>query len=174
MSFPLPADPTAGSGSPPATSGFVLGPDEGEIYDWLGTVSITKVRGHSSGGGVDVVDHRVPPGYAPPLHVHQRADEIFYLLEGNLEVRCGPDTWEAGPGSLVFLPRGIAHGFTNTADAPARTLLINAPAGFGELVVALGDVTDDLALPPKDAPVPPPERIAQESERYGIGPAPER
>lgn len=61
MSFPR---PTGGAGSP-APHGFVLGPDEGEPYWWLGSLTLTKVGAGASGGGLDIVDRRVPPGYAP-------------------------------------------------------------------------------------------------------------
>jgi quercetin dioxygenase-like cupin family protein len=171
MSFPPPRD--AGSSSAPAGRGFVLGPDDGDPYHWLGTLSLTKVRGASTAGNLDIVDHRVPPGYAPPKHVHRESDEVFFLLHGHLEVTCGDDTWQAAPGSLVFLPRGVPHGFINASDGPARTLLINAPAGFGELIVALGDPAPKLDMPAQDAPMPPPDRVASESERRGIGQAPD-
>jgi mannose-6-phosphate isomerase-like protein (cupin superfamily) len=169
MSFPT-AEGGGPSGRP--ARGFVLGPDEGEAYHWLGTLTLTKVRGSATEGGLDIVDHRVPPGYAPPLHVHRRSDEVFFLLDGELEVRCGNDTWQATAGSLVYLPRGVPHGFTNSERGPARTLLINAPAGFGDLVVELGDPAPSLDLPAPDAPMPSPERIAAASEEYGIGQVP--
>ena len=167
MSFPPP------SGTPqPVTRGFVLGPDDGDPYHWLGTLTLTKVMGSVTTGNLDIVDHRVPPGYAPPLHVHQRSDEVFFLVDGHLQVRCGDDAWQAGPGSLIFLPRGVPHGFVNSDRGPARTLLINAPAGFGDLIVALGDPAPQRDVPAPDAPTPPPETVAAESARYGIGPPP--
>jgi cupin domain len=55
----------------------------------------------------------MPPvsGFGPPLHIHHREDEAFYLLDGAMQVVCGEDRWEAGPGSLVMLPRGVPHAF---------------------------------------------------------------
>jgi mannose-6-phosphate isomerase-like protein (cupin superfamily) len=41
----------------------------------------------------------------PPLHVHDREDEGFYVLDGDLSVRCGGDVFDAPRGSLVFQPR---------------------------------------------------------------------
>jgi quercetin dioxygenase-like cupin family protein len=169
MSFPPVS--RSGASAPPATRGFVLGPDDGDPYHWLGTLTLTKVMGSATTGNLDIVDHRVPPGYAPPRHIHRDSDEVFYLLEGHLDVRCGDDRWQAGPGSLVYLPRGIPHGFVAADDGPARTLLINAPAGFGDLIVALGDAAPALDMPTPDAPMPAPERVAAESERFGITPA---
>ena len=168
MSFPsAPVDPPRPGGS---GRGFVLGSDQGDAYHWLGTLSLTKVLGRDTGGGVDLIDHRVPPGYAPPKHVHRDADEVFYLIDGTLEVTCGDDAWHVEPGSVVFLPRGVPHGFVAGSDGPARTLLINAPAGFGDLVVELGTSAERLQLPGEDVPMPDPARIGAVSERYGIAP----
>jgi len=166
MSFP-----PARSASPyPGRTGhgFVLGPDQGDAYDWLGSLTLTKVLGADTTGRLDVVDHRVPAGYAPPKHLHRDADEVFYLLEGTLDVTCGEDSWQVGPGSVVFLPRGVPHGFVAGPDGPARTLLINAGAGFGDVIVELGTRTDRLELPGEDVPLPGPELIGAVSARYGI------
>lgn len=171
MSFP--DRPDSGYPTAPATRGFVLGPNDGDPYHWLGTLSLTKLLGTATTGYLDIVDHRVPPGYAPPKHVHQHSDEVFFLIDGHLEVTCGDETWQASPGSLVFLPRQIPHGFVASPDGPARTLLINSPAGFGDLIVALGDPAPKLDMPAPDAPQPAPDRVGSESQKYGIGPAPD-
>ena len=77
---------------------------------------------------MSIVDHRVPAGYAPPAH-HHHDDETFYILDGDFSVRCGDQSWQVGPGSLVFLPRNVPHGFVVSDAGPGRTLLITAPGG---------------------------------------------
>ncbi len=151
---------------------FVLGPDEGDPYFWMGSLTINKVGGRSTKGGVDIVDHRVPAGYAPPLHIHRAQDEIFYILEGLFTVRCGESVWQASPGSLAFLPRNVPHGFSVSADGPGRTLLLNAPAGFAELITDLGDPATALEIPGPDVPMPDPQRARALSEAHGIFGAP--
>jgi len=150
------------------SSGFVLRPDQGTPFWWLGTLTSVKIDATASQGAMDIVDHRVPAGYAPPPHVHAGQDEVFYVIEGLFAVTCGEQHWRAGPGSLVFLPRGVPHGFTVTDDGPGRTLLINAPAGFADVVTELGDPASELTLPGPDVPMPDPERIAAVSEAHGI------
>jgi quercetin dioxygenase-like cupin family protein len=59
-----------------------------------------------------------PAGFGPPPHLHHREDEAFYVLEGQMTVTCGEQTWTATPGSFVLLPRGIPHAFT--VAAPGR------------------------------------------------------
>jgi quercetin dioxygenase-like cupin family protein len=111
---------------PSGGTGFVLGDDEGDGYFWLGSLTINKVGSSQTLSGLSIVDHRVPAGYAPPAHQHHD-DETFYILEGQFAVRCGEHSWLAGPGSLVFLPRDIPHGFVVSDAGPGRTLLITAP-----------------------------------------------
>lgn len=168
-----PATDTPAAGTS-ATGGFVLGADEGDAFSWLGSLTINKVGGHSTKGGMDVIDHRVPAGYAPPRHVHVAQDETFYVLEGRFTFHCGDQTWQAGPGSLGFLPRGVPHGFSVSDDGPGRTLLINAPAGFAEVISELGEHTASLLLPGPDAALPDPARIRAVSEAHGVFGVPER
>ncbi len=130
-----------------ATSSFVLTEDEGNAFWFLNTLTINKVEGEHTHGGLTIVDHRVPAGFAPPPHIHAGADEAFYILEGEFEGFCGDSRWRAGPGALVFLPRDVPHGFSVSDAGPGRTLLILAPAGFEQFVAALGEPAADLTLP---------------------------
>jgi mannose-6-phosphate isomerase-like protein (cupin superfamily) len=63
-----------------------------------------KASQHSTGGALSVFETSIDAG--PPLHVHDREDECFYVLDGGLSVRCGGEVFDAGGGSFVFLPRG--------------------------------------------------------------------
>lgn len=158
----------AETSSPDSTSGFVLAGDEGDPYYWLGSLSINKVMGRSTLGGLDIVDHRVPPGYAPPRHVHREQDEVFFVLAGEFTVDCGDRTWTAGPGALAFLPRNVPHGFSVSNDGPGRTLLLTSPAGLADLVHDLGDPATTLELPGPDVAMPDPARAQQLAEAHGI------
>jgi mannose-6-phosphate isomerase-like protein (cupin superfamily) len=95
----------------------------------------------STGGALSVFETSI--GAGPPLHVHDREDECFYVLDGELSVRCGDDAFNAAAGSFVFLPRGRPHRFW-AAGPPARLLLIAVPGGiedyFGEINAASSDV----------------------------------
>jgi mannose-6-phosphate isomerase-like protein (cupin superfamily) len=130
--------------------GFVLSEDEGAFW-FLNTVTINKVGGEHTDGNVAIVDHRVPAGFAPPPHLHHGVDEAFYILGGDFGGFCGDKQWRAGPGSLVFLPRDVPHGFTGCRPR-GRALLVLAPAGFERFVAALGESTTDLTLPEPSPP----------------------
>ena len=99
-----------------------------------------KASGQSTGGALSVFETSI--GAGPPLHVHDRDDECFYVLDGALTIRCGGDEFDATAGSFVFLPRGRPHRFWAAGPA-ARLLLIAIPGGienyFREINAASSD-----------------------------------
>ena len=117
-------------------AGYVVPPGAG-LTDDPGL----KASRRSTGGALSVFETSIDAG--PPLHVHDREDECFYVLDGELTVRCGGDTFGAPAGSFVFLPRGRPHQFRSATDGSARLLLITVPGGiedyFGQINNASGD-----------------------------------
>jgi mannose-6-phosphate isomerase-like protein (cupin superfamily) len=85
-----------------------------------------------AGGGAQVggrvrVDHAPSGGGFPFAHVHDEYDEVFYVLEGEIEYRIG-EAWTAAPaGSTICIPRGVVHAFRNSGERPARHLVVHAP-----------------------------------------------
>jgi mannose-6-phosphate isomerase-like protein (cupin superfamily) len=122
----------------------VLGPAEGKA-GFLGSIGVRfMIDGDKTGGDFSLVEHPMSPhALAAPLHRHLREDEYSYVLEGRMGALLGGDVLEAGPGDLVFKPRGEWHTFWNASEAPCRILEIIAPAGFERFfaeLVALGGV----------------------------------
>ena len=69
------------------------------------------------------------------------------MLEGRFGVQLGDEVLEAGPGDLLFKPRGVAHAFWNAGDEPARLLELISPAGFENYFRELAPL---LAAPERD------------------------
>ena len=148
------------------TGGFVMAADEGQAFWFLNTLTINKVRSDDTQGQLSIVDHRVPPGFAPPPHVHQASDEALLVLDGELEGFWGDQAWRAGPGSLVFMPHGIPHGFTVSAAGPGRIIVVVSPGGFDQFVAAAGEPAGELRLPEPVAPDP--ALLTQLAAAHGI------
>ena len=148
------------------TSSFVLAADEGQPFWFLNTLTITKVGSDQCRGQLSILDHRVPSGFAPPPHLHHHSDEALLILDGQLKGFCGDHRWRAGPGSLVFMPRAIPHGFTVSDAGPGRIIIVASPGGFDQFVAVVGEPAPDLCLP---VPVPPdPARLTQLAAAHGI------
>jgi quercetin dioxygenase-like cupin family protein len=109
----------------------VLGPEEGEVVHLLALGVRFMVDGAETDGRFSLVEHPLPPrALGAPVHTHRNEDEYSYVLEGRIGVQLGERVLEAGPGELVFKPRGVPHAFWNAGDEPARMLELISPAGF--------------------------------------------
>src|SRR5215467_9586994 len=117
---------------------YVNTADEPPIY-FLGLPTILRATGQTTNGAFGLVENVMPSGFASPYHTHHLEDEAFYVVEGQIKVLCGSDWTLAGPGTYVFGPREIPHGFRVVGDAPATMLLFCAPAGFAQFVVELSE-----------------------------------
>jgi mannose-6-phosphate isomerase-like protein (cupin superfamily) len=84
------------------------------------------------GGGTD------PPTFIAPLHIHDRDDEAWYVLEGALAFRVDASELEVPAGGGIVVPRGAAHTFWNPSPRPTRYLIVMT-ATIHRLVEALHD-----------------------------------
>ncbi|MEA2516511.1 MAG: hypothetical protein QOG16_349 [Actinomycetota bacterium] len=109
----------------------VLSSADGDSVNLLALGVRFMIEGEATGGAFSLVEHPLPPrALGSPLHTHRNEDEYSYILEGRVGVQLGDEVLEAGPGDLVFKPRGRQHAFWNAGDMPARLLEIISPAGF--------------------------------------------
>jgi|ERR1700722_8855607 mannose-6-phosphate isomerase-like protein (cupin superfamily) len=147
----------------------VLGPGDGRA-GFLGSIGVRfMIDGDATDGGFSLVEHPMSGrALAAPLHRHLCEDEYSYVLEGRMGALLGDDVLDAGPGDLVFKPRGEWHTFWNAGETPCRILEIIAPAGFerffAELIemggvaqadpAALGELCGRYALEMNPASVP--------------------
>jgi mannose-6-phosphate isomerase-like protein (cupin superfamily) len=115
----------------PTAVTHLLGPDQGQVVHLLALGVRFMVDGERTGGAFSLVEHPLPPrALGAPHHTHHNEDEYYYVLEGRFGVQLGDEVLEAGPGELLFKPRGVAHAFWNAGDEPARLLELISPAGF--------------------------------------------
>ena len=115
----------------PTAVTHLLGPDQGQVVHLLALGVRFMVDDERTGGVFSLVEHPLPPrALGAPLHTHHNEDEYSYVLEGRFGVQLGDEVLEAGPGDLLFKPRGVAHAFWNPSEEPARLLELISPAGF--------------------------------------------
>ncbi|MBV8139178.1 MAG: cupin domain-containing protein [Deltaproteobacteria bacterium] len=92
----------------------------------------------------------VAPGFNTGAFPHQNRGDL-YVLEGELDLRCGERTVPGGPGTCVFVPPGAAHAFGNSGSKSGRMLLITAPAGHEKYFDELRDLIAKGGKPDSDA-----------------------
>ncbi|HEX5975555.1 MAG TPA: quercetin 2,3-dioxygenase [Rubrobacteraceae bacterium] len=130
---------------------YVRSAEPDNSFWYLGQLMSALAEGEDTGGRLTVYEILFPADSGPPLHVHEREDEAFYVLEGGLSVRTGDEEFEASPGSFVFQPRGVPHTFRSSADG-ARVLLLVVPSGFEGYFRALSRPAEAMTLPPTAGP----------------------
>ena len=87
------------------------------------------------------------PGVRPPPHRHD-FEEMFTILDGEIELTFRGKAHKASAGSTVNIPANAPHAFKNNSDKPARLLCMCTPAGQEEFFMEVGDVVDSRTAPP--------------------------
>jgi len=139
---------------------IVLQPDDGKLLNVLGDTVTIKITGEDTDGVYTVVQTVSPPQGGPPLHLHHREDEAFYVLEGEFEVQCGENKIRAVPGSFVFAPRGIPHTIRNINSGSSKVLILATPAGVEKFFEELSELASQG---PPDI-----EKVKEIAQRYEI------
>ena len=158
---------------------LMLPPGAGRVIAGGGLHATLKVPGGDP-AVASTFEVVVPAGFDVGAHVHRAGQELFYVLEGELDLLAfepqttsEPDWHEwvsasgkrflrGGPGSLLFIPPGCPHAFANPTMRPARVLFQAAPSGHE-------DYLDELAaLLRETRGRPDPGAVAALRRRYDI------
>jgi mannose-6-phosphate isomerase-like protein (cupin superfamily) len=162
--------------SPP--EGLIVPPGGGRALRTAAQQVTFKVTGAHSrvASSFEVV---VPPGFDVGAHRHACSEELFYILDGELDVlafepRVLTDDWrhwesasgltavQATAGTVIVVPPGCPHAFANRGSTPAKMFFQTAPPRdheryFEELLALLGS-----------GGPPDPEAVADLRRRYDI------
>jgi oxalate decarboxylase/phosphoglucose isomerase-like protein (cupin superfamily) len=156
----------------------MLPPGAGRVIAGGGLHATLKVPGGNP-AVASTFEVVVPPGFDVGAHVHREAQELFYVLEGELDLlafepKTRSDDWHewvsakgehflhGGPGSLLFIPPNCPHAFANPTDRPARVLFQAAPSGHEDYLDELADLLREAKGRPD------PAAVAQLRRRYDI------
>jgi quercetin dioxygenase-like cupin family protein len=127
----------------------VANPDNGDMrfISVAGGTYTLLLSGDQTSGRYCLIDMLVPPGGGPPPHRHD-FEEMFSILEGEIELTFRGEKSNAGAGSTVNIPANAPHSFRNISDKPARLLCMCTPAGQELFFIAVGDPVDSRTAPP--------------------------
>ena len=151
----------------PVVNPISLKHEEGEALWFFGALVIVKASSETTAGRVTVIEHLAPEGSGPPVHVHHREDEWFYVIEGDLTFWVGGRIIKAPTGSFVYGPRDIPHTFKVTSPQ-ARSLVVTEPAGFEKFMRALGEPAAAHTIPPASVLLPSRDRIIAAATQFGL------
>ena len=132
---------------------------------WLMTFLATS---EDTQGRFALIEAVTRKGNVPPPHIHRREDEIFYILEGDMTASVGKQTIKGMPGTLVFMPRNVAHSFDIHSEQ-LRMLILLTPAGLEGYFKECSVPAPAMTLPPPaEVPYSDIQKLIAVAQRYGI------
>jgi quercetin dioxygenase-like cupin family protein len=161
----------------PEHSPIVLDAQQGRALWHLGALMSFKAVGAETGGQFWALEGLADSHMAVPLHVHTEEDEIWYVLAGEIAFTVGGETRLGGPGTFVYIPRGVPHTF-QVKSATARWFGLGLAGRLDQWFFETGEPAPALTLPPPPAGPPSAAAIAaivESLKAYGtdtLGPPP--
>lgn len=143
------------------------GPGQGDAYWFYGDLAIVR---SPEGALPAIIEHHVGPGARAPLHVHTDVDDSFYLISGELVLRCGDDTFVARAGDYVSLPKGVPHSLGNSGTEEAVLLQTHDGPSFLNFIRAIGVPATQPRPDPATMDIGAMNQIAGETGQPVLGP----
>lgn len=113
-----------------ANAGAVkVGADEGDARTVLGSIDTVKMTASQTRGLFGLIAWKEAKRGGPPLHVHTREDEAYYILSGDVTFFIGDEVIQAPTGTFLYAPRGVAHSWSVESEE-ATGLQLMFPGGF--------------------------------------------
>lgn len=79
-----------------------------------------------------VIEEFMPPGAAEIRHHHQKAQQFFYILSGEVIMEVEGETTLLRAGSGIRVLPGKRHQIRNPSSGPVRFLVVSHPRSHGD------------------------------------------
>lgn len=113
---------------------------EGEFLGIAGGNYRIIISGEQTNGNYAVIEMVVPPNGGPPPHSHPDTQEMFYVLDGEVEFKTENGKQVVSKDGFINIPLGGAiHCFKNRSKGSARLLCTVVPAGLEKLFIDIGE-----------------------------------
>ncbi len=85
---------------------------------------------------LSVIQERVPSGSSETRHLHNKAEQFFYILAGIATLEVGAEIYTLHPNQGLHVPAGISHIVSNKHEQNLEFLVISTPPSHGDRVNA--------------------------------------
>jgi quercetin dioxygenase-like cupin family protein len=127
----------------------------GSLRCFKGTLVSLRLSANDNTDGISIVEHKMPHGEAPPLHIHKNEDEVFHILRGTMRFEIGDATHIGQAGDILVAPHGVPHRFIVESREGAHCLTIMKGGDFESFIMELStpvivDFVPALLVPTPD------------------------
>jgi quercetin dioxygenase-like cupin family protein len=119
--------------------------DATDSHEVLGE-SLRPLLTNAMGSSIEVFDTSGPAGSGPPPHSHVW-EEVYVVLDGQLEVLVDGESHVLGPGGVAHVPAGTVHGYRNVTEAHFLTIVTR-----GNAAKFFAQAADEVTMDPPDIP----------------------
>ncbi len=143
--------------------------EQGQSLSVVGDTYRILISGKQTDGNYAVIDMLVPPGGGPGPHAHKDMQEMFYVVEGEIDFKMEGGNYKAKKGSFVNIPfDGAVHCFKNTTNDIAHLLCTVVPSGLDAFFEEIGKPVDNgTFLPPPILSTEELKKLKSLAEKYG-------
>ncbi|MEJ1238355.1 cupin domain-containing protein [Chryseolinea sp. T2] len=131
VALPLVKGTAAGDPKKPFVVAANKNRNDGVSYFHGQNLNNLKISKKDTDGSISMYEYGGIEKIGPPLHVHFKQDEIFYIVEGEYRFVVGNETHVLHEGDSIFLPRNIPHTWLQLSDIGKMIYTLN-PAGTFE------------------------------------------
>lgn len=129
------------------TKPYLRSRDDAQAMWGMGALWVMMATSDDTGGRFSMMDQTCAKGAGPGPHKHLWADEMIYILEGEITFLLGDEMHTGKAGSMAFIPRNTRHGFRVDSDT-ARILNFYNPGGQEASALLNLAPAEALTLPP--------------------------
>jgi quercetin dioxygenase-like cupin family protein len=108
--------------------------------------SLRPLLTNDMGSSIEIFDTSGPAGGGPPPHQHPW-EEIYVVLDGQLEVTVEGETHVLKCGAVAHVPAGAVHAYRNLTGAHFLTIFSK-----GEAARFIARVASEVEMVPPDIP----------------------
>jgi mannose-6-phosphate isomerase-like protein (cupin superfamily) len=83
---------------------------------------------------LSVIEEFIPSGGSEIRHYHERAQQFFYILSGEVIMEVEGENTLLGAGSGIRVPPGARHRISNPSSGAVRFLVISQPPSRGDRI----------------------------------------
>lgn len=126
----------------------------GELLWFNGTLATIRISGRAGADSISVIEHLMPYGSSPPLHVHHNEDEVFHILEGVVRFNIAGSDIYGRAGQTLLAPKGVPHCYRVVSAEGARCLTVTTRGDFERMVREVSVPAERAEIPRQVAPTP--------------------